>query len=199
MELFNTSGRNHSRFAPVRHDGSVVPTVYVARRAAVALLETAFKDVHLTGLRRVSEMADLAPRVIVRLTAPVPITLFDLTDGGLAALGLERTQLISATPAHSACTQEWAGVLCGRKIGRAKPQGIAWHSRVAELASGDDPLLEDLLADPANLVVLLFGDGLPMEAAPWQPEVVYDDLVSGDGRMFVERLATLLDAVVLPA
>jgi hypothetical protein len=74
-------------------------------------------------------------------TCPVP----DLRDGALARLGLQRWQLTATSAAHNPCTRAWAEVLSRRRIGGVAPRGLLWHSRVAELAADDAPLLADLL------------------------------------------------------
>lgn len=196
--LFNNSNRGNARFSPLSDDGGVVPTMYGAQTRTVALLETAFHDVHQQGTRIVSESVHLAPRGLVALTAPVPMALIDLTDDGLARIGLERRQLVSTTPAHYACTREWATALHRRRIGRVVPAGMLWRSRVAELAGGDSPLFGDLLPQ-GDRVCLLFGDRLPTAPARWRPgDPREDDLTSGQGRLLSEQIAEQLGAVIVP-
>ena len=68
---------------------------------------------------------------------------------------MSRGQLVACTPAHHACTREWAVALYGRRIGPVTPVGLLWQSRVAELAGADSLLLGDLLAVASGVCVLL--------------------------------------------
>ena len=195
--LFNDSGVGNARFSPLVVGGALVPTMYCAATQTVALLETSFHDVHDMGTRIISESLQLAPRGVVALTTPVPMRLIDLTDAGLARIGLNRGQLVSTTPQHYVCTREWASVLHGRRIGGIVPSGLRWQSRIAELASGDSPLLGDLLA-VASDVCLLFGDRVLTDPAAWAPgDPHYHDLTSGDGRLLAEQIAEQLGAVIV--
>jgi hypothetical protein len=197
--LFNTSGAGRTRFSPLWVDGVLVPTMYGAVTQTVALLETAFHDVHEMGTRIISESLHLAPRGLVALTAPVSLPLIDLTDEGLARVGLSRAQMVATTAAHYACTRRWAVALHRRRIGRATPVGLLWQSRVAELARGESLLLGDLLT-VASDVFLLFGDRVPTEPGRWSPgDPHYPDLASGDGRLLAELIAEQLGAVIVPS
>lgn len=196
--LFNASGLGNTRFSPLPSGEGFVPTLYGMATQTVALLETSFHDVHETGTRIISESLDLAQRGLVALTAPSVLPLIDLTDPGLERVGLSRPQLVATTPAHYACTREWAVALHRRRIGRVMPVGLLWRSRIAELAQAESPLFGDLLA-VASDVFLLFGDRLPTEPAAWQPgDPHYDDLTEGDGRLLAELVAEQLDAVIVP-
>lgn len=195
--LFNDSGLGNARFSPLSSDGTVVPTIYCAATQTVALLETAFHDVHQTGTRIISAPLRLATRGVVALTAPSSMGLIDLTDEGLNRIGLRREQLVSTTPRHYPCTREWATALHARRVGGVAPSGLIWRSRIAELASGDSPLLHDLLS-VAGDVCLLFGDRVPTDPDAWAPgEPHYDDLTSGDGRLLAEQIAEQLGAVIV--
>ncbi len=196
--LFNTSGRGNARFSPLRVDGTLVPTMYWAATQTVALLETAFHDVHQMGTRIISESLHLARYGLVALVAPVSLPLIDLTDVGLARVGVTRAQLVATTPQHYACTREWAATLHGRRIGPVTPVGLLWQSRIAELAGADSLLLGDLLP-AASRVCVLFGDRVPVDPDAWQPgDPRYDDLTIDDGRLLAEQIAEQLGAVIVP-
>lgn len=196
--LFNPSGVGNSRFSPLVEEGGTLSTLYGAETQTVALLETCFHDVHANIPRVVSEPLDLAPRGLVALTTPSSLPLIDLTDSGLARVGMNRAQLVATTPEHYACTREWAVALHGRKIGRVEPAGILWQSRIAELARDDSLLLGDLLA-VASDVFVLFGDRVPTNPGAWHPgDPHYADLTTGDGRLLAEQIAEQLGAVIVP-
>jgi hypothetical protein len=196
--VFNPSGLGNARFSPLTADGVLVPTMYCAATQTVALLETSFHDVHAMVPRIISESPQLARYGLVALTAPVPLPLIDLTDDGLARVGLERAELVATTPAHYACTREWAAALHGRRIGPVTPVGLLWRSRIAELAGADSLLLGDLLP-ASSRVWVLFGDRVPTNPASWRPgDPHYDDLTTGEGRLLAEQIAEQLGAVIVP-
>jgi hypothetical protein len=196
--LFNPSGLGNARFSPLEAGGVTVPTLYGGRTQTVALLETCFHSVHEVAERTISESIDLKSRGVVALTSPKRLPLIDLTNNGLARVGVSRSQLVSTTPEHYACTREWAVALHARRIGPVMPVGLLWDSRIAELATGHSrPLLEDVLP-LISRVFVLFGDRVPTSPAEWHPGVPqYDDLVSGLGRTFVDDIAEQLFAVIV--
>lgn len=197
-EIFNASGLGNARFSPLAVEGAVVPTMYCAATQTVALLETSFHDLYESGTPIISEALHLARRGLVTLTAPVSLPLIDLRDEGLARIGVERSQLVSTTPEHYACTRAWAVALHGRRIGGVTPVGLIWQSRIAELARADSVLLGDLLA-VASDVFLLFGDRVSTDPAEWQPgDPHYDDLTTGQGRLLAEQIAEQLGGVIVP-
>jgi hypothetical protein len=164
----------------------------------VALLETAFHEVHQTAGRLISERVELAPRGLAAITVPSSLPLVDLRDEGLARLGLARSQLVTTTPEHFACTREWAAELHRRRIGPATPVGVLWSSRVAELATADSLLLGDPLPRSSDVCVL-FGDRVPTDPAAWEPgDPRFDDLTAGGGRLLAEQISEQLGAVIVP-
>lgn len=198
-ELFNASDDRNARFSPLHTRDGIVPTLYGAMTQTVALLETAFHDLHSNDERLVSETLHLAPLGLVALTTPDALPLVDCTDAGLDRLTLSRSQLIGVSSEHYACTREWAAVLHERPIGDVQPAGVLWQSRVAELAQGDSPLLEDLLPMGSEVFVL-FGDRVPTDPSVWAPgDPHYDDLTTGDGRLLAELIAEQLGAVIIPS
>lgn len=192
--VFNPSDAGDARFSPLVSDGTVVPTVYLASVETVALLETVFHDTPVAGGGVISLANNLAPFHLVRVIVPHDIRLIDLRDPRLAAdLGLERSRLVACSSQHYRCTREWAGALHGRSVGGQPTFGIAWDSRVVEVASHTSPVL----ADVASQVCVLFGDGLTTEVASWSATPVIDDLTTGPGRHHAEQVATLLNAVII--
>lgn len=196
--LFNASGRGNARFSAVVIDGMPVSTMYAARAQTVALLETSFHDVHQTGTRIISERTQLATRGLVAVSVPEQLSLVDLSDEGLSRVGLNRSQLVTTTPQHYACTREWAVALHGRSIGGYRAAGLLWRSRIAELAEAESMLFVDLLR-LAGEVCVVFGDRVSSVSRDWHPgDPLYEDLSAGDGRLLAEQIAEQLGAVIVP-
>lgn len=202
-QLFNASGRGHARFSPLATTDAGIPAVlYLARTMTVSLLETAFHDVHTQFPRRISVPIDLAHRGTIQLTTPPELTFIDLRDAALEHLGLRREQLVSTTPAHYACTQDWAQRLVWRHVGQARPVGLLWNSRIAELARADHFLLEDLLhGEPAEVAMVIGSPHTPVTTAlpHWQDHGRHlPTLDRGEGRAIVEEIATdYLNATII--
>ena len=144
-DLFNASGRGNSRFSPIANEGTHVPTMYAARAQTVALLETAFHDLHQLGVRLISERTQLAMRGLGAISVPTGSRSSISSDAGLARVGLDRSQLVATSPQHYACTQAWAVALHERRFGGHPAAGLLWRSRVAELAEADSMVFADLL------------------------------------------------------
>ena len=195
--LFNTSGRGDARFSPLPTPKGPVLTLYGARSQTAALLETVFHDVHGSASRVVTRM-DLAGRNLVHFELPERLVLYDLRDGALARLALQRRQLVSTSAAHYPCTREWAEVLHGRRgVGSARPVGIVWHSRVAELAKAGSALLGDLLQGQNEEVFVLFGDRLPtVDRGPYSATQSVSDLSSRKALPLVTAVAEQLGATL---
>jgi len=194
---FNASGKGDARFSPLYDpSGSIIPTLYGARSGTVALLETVFHDVHESSPRLITRKS-LVARGLARLVTPERYVLIDLRDDALAHIGLERRQLVSTTPAHYPCTQQWALALHGRRVGSARPVGLTWGSRVAELARADTPLLNDLLQGDRAEVFVLFAD-LVATVAPedFQPRIEEPDLSAPGSLSLVSFVAEQLGAVL---
>ncbi|MGH9103093.1 MAG: RES domain-containing protein [Acidimicrobiales bacterium] len=188
-DAFNP-GRGDSRLAPLHAaHGSIVPTLYGGEDETVALLESAFHDVHHDAGDRVVYERMLRQLGLAHLRLPVPLPLVDLRDPQLARLGLHRKALVATTAAHYSCTREWARWLHGRRFQGQAPAGLLWHSRQADLAGR-----------PAGEVFTLFGDRAPRHAGAYPlvgPGV--RNLVEGPGRLLVEAIAESLDARIEPA
>jgi hypothetical protein len=199
---FNDSPTGDSRFSPLAdRPGAALPALYLARSQTVAVLETAFHDVHASGGRLVSMPIDLAPRSLTRLVTPVEVVMVDLRDDALDRLGLGREQLVATFPSHYPCTRRWASALVGTRRGSRTAEGLLWRSRVAEIARADHLLLDDLLAGSTAEVAMLVGSpstGLPIEGSRWSAVERFDRLDEGAGLVFAEELATLLGATIVP-
>jgi hypothetical protein len=205
-DLFNASGHGSTRFAPVTDaTGSNVPTIYGSASQTAALLETVFHDVHASVRPRLITSMALRERGLLRLTLPHRIVLFDLRDEALARMGLLRHQLTTTTAAHYVCTREWASSLLNRGVGRARPVGIVWHSRVAELARLESPLFGDLLRGPTTEVFVLFGGDIALDRAGrvligravYAPAVISPDLTTPAALPLVAAISRELDAILV--
>jgi hypothetical protein len=194
---FNASGKGEARFSPLRDPSvGIVPNLYGAKSRTVALLETVFHDVHESSPRLITRKS-LVGRGLARLVTPQRYVLVDLRDDALADLGLERRQLVSTTPAHYPCTRQWALALHGRRIGSARPVGLIWSSRLAELARGDTPLLNDLLRGDRDEVFVFFGDATGSHAREdFQPLIEEQDLSALGSLGLVSLVAEQLGAVL---
>lgn len=201
--LFNASGLGNTRFAPLLDAADdPIPTVYVARRATVALLESAFHEVSPTGTRTVSLPVDIAPRGLATVRIPDGgVRLVDLTDDGLARLGMTRSQLTATGPEHYSCTRPWAAALHGRRVGASEPVGLIWESRIAEVvAGGMRPVTRDLFGTvETRHVAVVFGDLAGTDPAAWHATVVHGDMTSGAGRLLIDDVADQLEATIIDA
>lgn len=109
-QAFNTSGRAHARFSPLRAGRRVVPVLYAAQTLDGALMETVLHDVpfpstgHIHDLQR-DLQSDLHASQI-RLTAP--LQLVDLSKLGLQRMGLRVSQMFETDACDYARTQAWA-------------------------------------------------------------------------------------------
>jgi hypothetical protein len=196
--LFNDSGRGLTRFAPLLdRSGAVVPTLYGARTRTVALLEGVFHDVHATGRRDITAL-DLQRRGLAAFSLPGRLALVDLRDEALGRLGFRRGHLVTAPSQHYRCTGEWAAALHGRGIGSAKPVGLLWRSRVAELARADSALFADLLPGASKEVFVLFGDLLnTTDPSAYAPLAESDDLSSPLALRLLAPIAQELGATLV--
>jgi RES domain len=194
---FNASGEGDARFSPFRDtSGGIVPTLYGGKSRTVALLETVFHDIHESYPRLVTRKS-LVDRGLARLVTPERYVLVDLRDDALVDLGLDRRQLVSTTPAHYPCTQQWAEAIHGRRVGSARPVGLIWGSRIAELARADTPLLNDLLQGDRGEAFVFFGD-LVGTVAPehYRPHIEEFDLSAPGSRGLMTLVAEQLGAVL---
>lgn len=182
-------GYGSTRFAPfVDSAGQPVPALYLGEDEDVALLESVFHEVGLVGDRVIYER-ELRERGLAYVTTPGAHRLVDLRGPALALLGLAREQLVATDGAHYPCTQEWAAWLHGHTFRGRRAQGLLWHSRKAELVPSSEP----------REVEVLFGDRMTSTPGSFPlagPGV--RNLFEGEGRMLVDAIAEVLDAVIEP-
>lgn len=179
--------RRMSRFAPVPGAAHA----YVARREVAALLESALHDV-VPGTPRV-RWPQLTHWALSHVVLRRDVRLIDLRDPALAALGLERRQLVATDPGHYPCTRAWAERLHGRHVGGQATSGLLWHSRQAEIHAdqGMRPLLADVLVGEQAEVAALWPTGTHRLLAPAAGPSPLD---AGRGFELVRDVATLLGA-----
>jgi hypothetical protein len=124
-QAFNTTGRSHARFSPLRVGRRVVPTLYAAQTLEGALMETVLHDVpfpsegHIHDLQR-DLQSDLHASPI---TLTAPLQLVDLSKLGLQRMGLRVSQLFETDACDYARTQAWARWLHAT---RPQAQGLFW-------------------------------------------------------------------------
>ncbi len=127
------------RFSPLRlgggggggvgAEGPIVPVLYGGKDERAAASETIFHTVDApTGARRPRQvlLAKFLSWQWTRIAPTRDLVLVDLRDDGLAALGLDRIQLIDGGRASHGQTRRWAAALL-----RACHQtdGLVWSSR----------------------------------------------------------------------
>jgi hypothetical protein len=182
-------GYGSSRFAPFADAaGHLVPALYLGEDEDVALLESVFHEVGLSSDRVIYER-ELRERGLAYVTTPGPHRLVDLRDPALTRVGLARDQLVATDAAHYPCTQEWAAWLHGHSFRGMHAQGLLWHSRKAELVP----------TSTRTEVEVLFGDRV--SSAPGSFPLAgpgVRNLFEGEGRLLVDAIAEVLDAVVEP-
>lgn len=197
--LFNPSRDGDARFSPLRVDGSIVPTLYLARNPISALLETAFHEVGLHPIRKISRQVDLERRGLRRVQLPRPLRLIDLRDNALDILGLTRPELVSAAAAHYPCTRQWSERLHGARPGGRAVDGIMWNSRVCEIAKAiGKPVLSLLMTGEPTEVMIVFGDRYPSALTEYRAEEVFDNLNSAHADPVIQNIAANLDALLEP-
>lgn len=146
-QAFNTSGRGHARFSPLRVGRRVVPTLYAAQTLEGALMETALHDLpypsesHIHDLQRDLQSDLHASKIAIA----EPLHLVDLGKLGLQRMGLRVSQMFETDACDYARTQAWARWLHGTL---PEAQGLHWMcARQPECAG-----------------ILLFGDRVPAAA-----------------------------------
>ena len=157
-------GLGDTRFAPLPDTHHV----YVASYSVAALLESAFHDAAPPKPRIRAAQLTQWMESAVQLTRDV--RLIDLRDDQLAALGIERNQLVATDAAHYLCTRRWAERLRGRAIGGHRTTGLIWNSRQAELharAIADRPAVQELMTVAPSEVAVIWQDAT--EPSPLAP------------------------------
>lgn len=184
-------GFGDTRFAPIASEtGEKVPSLYGGVEDIVVLLETVFHDVHHSVTDRVIYEAVLRNWALAFVRLPRELTVVDLRDDALAALGIARDALVATTAEHYPCTRAWATWLHDLSVGGRRAEGILWHSRQAELHQRDG----------RREVFVLWGDRAPSGPGAYPltgPGV--RNLTEGPGRVLLEQLAEELDATIVPA
>lgn len=179
-------GYGDTRFAPfdASATGRRVPALYLAESLTAALLETSLHDVQERAPRVVTEMS-LLGKLHARVAPPASLTLVDLRDPQLLALGLERKNVSSSSPEHYPCTRRVARAV---HASPSSPSGILWHSRQAEL-NGVGP----------QEVAVVFADRVPATREAWtlaQRRTASGALLEGAGRLLLDELAESLDITI---
>jgi hypothetical protein len=187
-------GVGNTRFGPLDGRGHS----YASRRQTAALLESAFHDA-VPPEPRVYQHR-LATWSVAEVRPVVNLRLVDLRDPELERLGIARDALVTTSPAHYACTREWAATLAGRHVGGHTTHGLLWHSRQTELHARADhnPLTSDLLrSGETTEIVVVYAPPASMgtlEATGGGP----GPLATGDGERLATAMANLIGAVLYP-
>lgn len=173
-----SSSSTPKRFSPVlAPDQTVVPVLYAATTLDGAIAETIFHDTEDDPNHRgaVLRSSFYNKRASV-LSTQRDLTLVDLTDAALPALGLTRAALIATMPDAYPSTRLW-GQYAHDQFANA--DGIQWTSR----------------RDTArSTAVMLFGDGVNRRAlATGRPAPLYD----GAGLEAVLVVATAMNVTVV--
>jgi len=182
-------GFGDARFSPfdATDSGARVPTMYLARTPAAALLETVFHQVHQRSARNVYER-DLVNKLMAHVRLPSDARLGDLRDAELARHRLARDQTVATSAEHYPCTRRLAVGAHGQRMRAGRLQGLIWHSRQAELAGS-----------AKTAVVVIFADHYPSGRGAWVRSAPgSSNLFEGPGRLLVDELADQLDATVQP-
>ena len=122
---FNTSGRRHARFSPLRAGRRVVPTLYASQTLEGALMETVLHDVpfpsegHIHDLQR-DLQSDLHAS---RISLTAPLKWVGLGKLGLQRMGLRVSQMFESDACDCARTQAWARWLHATV---PQAQGLYW-------------------------------------------------------------------------
>lgn len=184
-------GVGDTRFAPLTTStGVAVPTLYGGVDDESVLLETVLHDVHHAVADRIIYESVVRQWGLAFIRLPRELSLVDLRDDALGALGVTRDQLVATTAEHYPCTRAWARWLHTHPFGDRAPDGILWHSRQAELH----------IPGTRREVFVLWGDRAPTDPSAYSltgPGVC--NLVEGPGRVLLDRLAEDLSASVEPA
>lgn len=148
---FNPCQGEPTRFAPLVVDGECVPTLYAADTLDAVLMESVFHDIVLDRPDGDSPEVYLADLTTVRRSTIAPrrdLRLGRLDDDALAALGVERGELIDTDADTYPDTVRWAehaherGAIDGQPL-----DGLIWHSRRARQG-----------LTTRDLAAVLFGD-----------------------------------------
>ncbi|MDN5793259.1 MAG: RES family NAD+ phosphorylase [Brevibacterium aurantiacum] len=180
-------GKGNSRFSPFNEAGTQarVPSMYLADTLEAALLETSFHDVPILPPREVN-VSTLLGMAHAQVKLPTDLSVVDLRDRSLKAMGIGRAGLASSPREHYPCTRRVAKRIhtSGQNIA-----GILWHSRQTEINQL-----------PAAEVLVLFADRVPTDRGDWQLVPNFSSmgaLLEGSGWLLVDRLADSLGVTLV--
>jgi hypothetical protein len=181
-------GYGDARFSPIDDPatGKRLPGMYLAASRTAALLETVFRDVHHASGRIIYER-DLVGKLLAHMLVPAVAALGDLRDPQLARMGVQRSQVVSSPAEHYPCVRRLAIQALAAPDAAPTMQGLIWHSRQAELASGA----------PVEVIVLFGEPRYPSGRGSWpllRPGT--STLYEGPGRLLVDEIAQALEAVI---
>lgn len=182
-------GWGNTRFAPFDdlQAGNRVPTMYLAESLEAALLETRLHTIHelAPDSRHVTERS-LHGYLHARVIPPVDLTVVDLRDPQLHALGLARENLAKSSYEHYPCTRKVAQAI---HASPQDPDGIVWHSRQAELSK-----------QAQYEALVIFVDRVPHGWDAWslsEAPNANGALLEGTGREFFDEVAESLGVTVI--
>lgn len=183
---FTPAGVGNGRFSPLDRREHT----YVAEQRSAALLESALHEA--AGPNPRIYRAQLARYELVTVQFRGALSLVDLRDDALAALGLERRQLTGSTARHYPCTRRVAERLAGTK-GTA---GLLWTSRQGLLHAERNPdgLASEVLRHESLDVAVVYRPDFAggVDVVDRTPLVV-----NGEPSRFALELANLLRIAVL--
>ncbi|MEL6893416.1 MAG: RES domain-containing protein [Actinomycetota bacterium] len=183
---FTPSGIGDGRFSPLADRGHC----YLAAQRSASLLESALHEA--AGPNPRIYTAQLRPFSLYRLRLLANVSLVDLRDPALTALGIERATLTGAAARHYPCTRAVAEHLVGAK----RTAGFVWTSRQGHLHADRNPdglASEVLHHEQLDVAVVDEPDAagsLTIESS--EPIVVGDTPIR-----FVRELANLLRIAIL--
>lgn len=182
-------GWGNTRFAPFDdlQTGRRVPTMYLAESLEAALLETRFHTIYeLEPESRYVAERSLHGYLHARVIPPADMTVVDLQDPRLNALGLARENLANSSFEHYPCTRKVAQAI---HAGPQQPDGIVWHSRQAEFSR------------QAQLkVMVVFADRVRHDRDAWtlsRDRNANGALLEGAGRELFDKVAEALGVTVI--
>jgi len=170
-DTFN-EGWGQTRFAPIKNaSGKHVHTYYAASTIRCALMESVLHDVSLSA-PQAFRMSRLHKFHLAKIKITSRLLAVSFHTPFLAALNLNRTQLIESLPAYYEDTSKWAEAAYVQKTDSA---GIMYGSR----------------RDDAGRCIMLFKDRLPDPAKPF--DIISDEPLASSSlaRQFVDLLGKL--------
>lgn len=182
-------GWGNTRFAPFDDllSGSRVPTMYLAESLEAALLETRLHTIYeLEPESRIVAERSLHGYLHAQVVPPTNMTVVDLRDPQLQALGLTRENLANSSFEHYPCTRKVAQAV---HAGPQGPDGIIWHSRQAEFSR-----------QAQYEVMVVFADRVRHDRDAWTLSPARNAngaLLEGAGRELFDEVADALGVTVI--